>query len=76
MFSVRVINGKRQGVSGVRVKLEFKGVTRGMSMGEYTDSQGYAKFSGYDPGDVLVYVDGASCGTYPYRDGGSINITR
>jgi len=76
MFSVRVVNDNQEGVSGIRVRLEFSGITRGMSDDAYTDDQGYAEFDGYDPGEVDVYVDGSNMGTYSYADGDSITITR
>jgi hypothetical protein len=47
-----------------------------MSDDVYTDDQGYAEFSGYDNGEVDVYVDGSNVGTYSYADGDSITVTR
>lgn len=75
MFSIRVVNDEQEGVNGMRVTLGFSGLTRGMSTEVYTDSDGLAEFSGYDEGDVEVYVDGSSYGTYQYDDGASITIT-
>ena len=76
MFSVRVVDDDQKGVSGIRVTLEFTDVLRGMSSEVYTDDDGYAEFDGYDDGEVVVYVDGSSAGTYQYEDGGSVTITR
>jgi len=74
-FEVRVVNNDQEGVSGVRVALEFTSIVRGMAT-EHTDSEGSAHFDGYDEGDIRVYVDGQSCGTYSYEDGGCITITK
>ena len=76
MFSVRVVDDDQKGVSGIRVRLEFTDFVRGMSNEEYTDSDGYAEFDGYEDGEVVVYVDGGNAGTYQYEDGGSITVTR
>ena len=76
MFSVRVVDDDQKGVSGIRVTLEFTDVLRGMSSEVYTDDDGYAEFDGYADGEVVVYVDGSSAGTYQYEDGGSVTITR
>ena len=75
-FEVRVVNDDQDGLSGVRVKLEFTNPTRGMSDPEYTGSDGSAYFGGYDDGDINVYIDGSDYGSYYYRDGDSITITK
>ena len=75
-FEVRVVNDDQDGISHVRVTLEFTDLTRGMSAAEYTDSDGVAYFSGYDEGEVEVYIDGSSYGRYEYENGGSITITK
>jgi len=75
-FTVRVVNDDQEGMKGVRVKLEFTDLTRGLSTAEYTDSDGCADFSGYDDGEVEVYLDGSASGTYTYRDGDEVTITR
>ena len=75
-FEVRVVDDDQEGLKGVRVKLEFLSLTRGMSAAEYTDSDGSAYFDGYDEGDIEVYIDGSSYGKYYYEDGGSITITK
>jgi hypothetical protein len=75
-FEVRVVNDDQKGLSGVRVRLGFKGLIRGMSSEEYTDSDGAAYFSGYEEGDITVYIDGRDYGSYYYGDGGSITITK
>jgi hypothetical protein len=75
-FEVRVVNDDQKGIRGCRVRLEFEGLTRGISSDEQTDSDGCASFDGYDEGEVIVYVDGRNLGTYTYRDGGSITITK
>jgi len=74
-FSVRVLDEEQEPISGARVVLGFKSITRGMTAEEYTDSDGYAYFDEYDEGEVEVFVRGASYGTYYYRDGDSITIT-
>ncbi len=75
-FEVRVVNNDQDRLNGVRVRLGFKGLTRGMSSEEHTDSDGSAYFSGYEEGDITVYIDGRDYGTYYYEDGGSITITK
>ncbi len=75
-FEVRVLNDDGDGIDGVRVVLSFTDPTRGQTDAEHTDSDGCAEFSGYDDGEVKVFLDGASYGTYDYRDGDSITITR
>jgi len=75
-FEVRVVNDDEKGLSGVRVRLSFKGLTRGIAPEEYTDSDGSAYFIGYEEGDIAVYIDGRDCGSYYYEDGGSITITK
>ncbi len=75
-FDVRVVNAKGRGIQGVRVVLEFTSRLRGMTAAEYTDSDGYAEFDRYDEGEVKVYIDKSSYGTYRYEDGGSITITK
>ncbi|PIR89823.1 hypothetical protein COU04_01470 [bacterium (Candidatus Gribaldobacteria) CG10_big_fil_rev_8_21_14_0_10_33_41] len=74
-FSVRVVNDEQEGISGSRVVLEFTSILRGVTGEEYTDSDGYAYFDDYDEGEVEVFIDGSSYGTYEYRDGESITIT-
>ncbi len=75
-FEIRVINDRQDGLSGVRVKIAFKSLTRGISLEENTDSVGSAYFNGYDDGMIDVYVDGKDCGSFYYKDGDSITITK
>jgi hypothetical protein len=75
-FEVRVVNDDQEGVKGVRVRLEFTSLTRGMSAEEYTDSDGSAYFDGYDEGSINVYIDGRNYGGYHYDEGGCITITK
>ena len=74
-FTVRVVNDDQEGRAGVRVRLEFTDLTRGMSASENTDDDGRADFDGYDEGEVNVYVDGQNYGSYDYREGDEITIT-
>lgn len=74
-FDVHVVNDDGDGIEGVRVVLGFTDILRGMTSTEYTDSDGHAEFDGYDEGEVEVFVDGSSCGTYQYEDGGGITVT-
>lgn len=75
-FTVQVVDDEQSGVGSARVALSFTSPIRGMTAEEYTDSDGYAYFDGYEEGEVQVFVDGASCGDYSYRDGDIITITR
>lgn len=74
-FSVRVVDDDQKPISGARVVLGFTSVLRGMTTEDYTDSDGYAYFDGYDEGDMEVFVRGSSYGTYYYGNGDSITIT-
>jgi len=74
-FDVHVVNEEQEGLSGRRVVLSFTSILRGMTAEEYTDDDGHAEFDGYEEGEVEVFVDGTSCGTYKYEDGGGITIT-
>lgn len=74
-FDVRVVNNKGEGKKGVRVVLGFNSILRGMTSDVYTDSDGHARFNGYDDGEVTAYLNGSDYGTFYYRNGGSITIT-
>lgn len=74
-FSVRVVNNEQKPVSGVRVVLKFTSIFRGITAEDYTDSDGYAYFDGYEEGEVNVLISGSNYDTYYYRDGDSITIT-
>ena len=74
-FEVRVVNDAQDGLSGVRVGIEFTSLPRGMA-DEITDVDGSAHFNEYDEGDINVYIDGRNYGSYYYRSGGSITITK
>ena len=75
-FEVRVVNDDQQGLRGVRVSLSFTSLLRGKTAAESTDSDGSASFAGYEEGEVTVYIDGRDYGTYSYRDGECITITK
>ncbi len=76
MFTVRVLDDKGNPKGGVRVRLSFVGITRGITDPEYTtDSSGEATFEDNDNGDVEVYLDGNSYGKEYYSDGDSIELT-
>jgi len=75
-FTVRVVDSDQNGASGVRVRLEFASVLRGMSTEEHTDSDGCASFEGYDEGEIRVYLDGKSYGHHRYSDGDEITLTK
>jgi hypothetical protein len=75
-YRVRIVNDDQKGLSGARVRLSFKGLTRGIAPEEYTDSDGSAYFSGYEEGDITVYIDGRDYGSFYYEDGGSITVTK
>jgi hypothetical protein len=75
-FDIRVINDDEEPLEGIRVKIEFTSALRGMSDEERTDSDGLVSFSGYDEGEIRVYLDGANYGEYQYEDGEEITITK
>jgi len=76
-FTVKVVNDNQEGISGVRVRLAFTDIDRAMSNPEYTtDDDGRADFDGYDDGEIEVFIDGSSYGTYQYVDEDEITITK
>lgn len=75
-FEVRIVNHDQKGIRGVRVRLEFTSLTRGMSASETTNSDGSAYFDGYEEGGICIYIDGSNYGEYHYRNGDSITITK
>jgi hypothetical protein len=75
-FDIRVVNDDEEPLEGVRVRLEFTSVSRGMSDEDVTDADGIASFSGYDEGEIRVYLDGANYGEYQYEDGEEVTITK
>ena len=75
-FDVYVLDQAGGGVDGARVVLGFKTSVLGMTAPEHTSPDGHAEFDGYDDGEVEVFIDGASCGTFDYKDGESITITK
>lgn len=74
-FTVRVVNDDGDGIGEARVTLSFTRSIRGMTAAEYTGDDGCAIFDGYDDGEVEIFVDGSSCGTHDYSDGGDVTIT-
>jgi hypothetical protein len=75
-FEVRVVDDDEEPIEGARVRLEFTSLLRGMSDEDSTDSDGIATFSGYEDGEIRVYIDGSNYGEYQYEDGGEITITK
>jgi len=75
-FTVRVIGSDGRGISGCRIVLGFVDATRGQTSPQYTDGDGRARFMGYSPGDVKVYVDGNERGTHGYADGATAIVTK
>jgi len=75
-FTVRVVGGDGRGVSGCRIVLGFTDVTRGQTAPQYTDGDGRARFPGYAPGDVKVYVDGSERGTHRYAEGSTVIVSK
>jgi hypothetical protein len=74
VLGICVIGEDEEPLKGVRVKLEFTGLARGMSDEKRTDSEGMAFFHGYEEGPVRIYLNGTSYGGYYYEDGDKINI--
>ncbi len=72
-FTIRIVNADGDEVSGARIKLAFCG-PRGMSVTEHTGRDGRAEFSGYDEGEVEVYVDGRDQGRYSDSDRDEVTI--
>ena len=75
-FTVKVIGGDGRGVSGCRIVLSFADVTRGQTAPQYTDGDGRARFMGYQPGDVKVFVDGSERGTHRYGEGSTVIVSK
>jgi len=74
-FRVKVSYSNGQPVKGSRVVLAFYGISRGNSSTEYTGSDGYATFSGYDPGRADVIVDGSTKTTRYLNNGDVVTVT-
>jgi hypothetical protein len=72
-FDVYVVDAEDRPVGNVRVTLEFAPIA-GHSASEYTDEQGHVEFDGYDDGEIVVYVNGTTYGSYEYVDGEGITI--
>jgi hypothetical protein len=75
-FTVRLVGDDGRGVQGARVVLSFVSPTRGQSSPQFTDGDGRARFSGYQPGEVRVFVDGSDCGAFSYSDGATVHVSR
>lgn len=74
-FSVRVVDDENIPIQGAHIVLRFTDPLRGMTVEDYTDSDGYADFVGYEEGEAEVFVSGSSYGTHYYNDGETITIT-
>ena len=72
-FHVKVSYSNGQPAKGSRVVLAFYG-NRGNSRTEYTGSDGYATFSGYDPGEADVIVDGSVKETRYLSGGETVSV--
>ncbi len=75
-FTVRVIGGDGRGVSGCRIVLSFADATRGQTAPQFTGVDGRALFMGYQPGEVMVFVDGSDRGTHRYAEGSTVIVTK
>ena len=75
-FTVRVVGGDGRGVQGCRIVLGFADAARGQTSPEYTDGDGRARFMGYQPGDVKVFVDGSERGTHRYSEGSTVIVSK
>ena len=73
-FSVRVINVNQKPIEGIRVMLEFATLIRAKRRNEFTNSEGYAYFNGYEDGEVLIFIMGTIYGKYHYLNGESITV--
>lgn len=77
VFTIRVVDDEDEGIGGVRVKVSFLDRQKGKSMAEQkTDSDGYADFDGDDEGEIDVFLNGTSYGTYEYAEGDEITIEK
>jgi hypothetical protein len=75
-FTVRVVADDGRGAKGCRVVLSFTNPARGQSNPEYTDPDGRARFTNFQPGEIRVYVDGSDHGTHQYAEGSTIHVTK
>ena len=73
-FSVRVVNVSQIPIEGIRVMLEFATLIRAKYRNEFTNSEGYAYFNGYEDGEVNVSVMGEKYGKYQYLSGKGITV--
>ncbi len=59
-FHVKTVYASGRPAKGCRVAVAFYGFSRGVTQTVWTDENGIATFSGYDPGDADVIVDGTT----------------
>ncbi len=74
-FSIRVVDDEDEGIGGVRVRASFLDSKRSDSDGK-TDSDGYVDLEGDDEGEVEVFLNNTSYGTYEYSEGDEITIEK
>jgi len=77
IFTIRVVDDEDEGIGGVRVKVSFLDRLKGKAIAEQkTDSDGYADFEGDEEGEIEVFLNGTSYGTYEYAEGDEITIEK
>ena len=74
-FSIQVVDDEDEGIGGVRVRVSFLDSNRSDSDGK-TDSDGYVELEGDDEGEVEVFLNNTSYGTYEYSEGDEITIEK
>jgi len=73
-FKVRVVNEDDKAIENARVRLEFTGLTRGMSGEQHTDADGIAHFDGYEEGPINIYLNGSNYGGSYYENGEQVSV--
>ncbi len=74
-FTVRVVNDEDEPVEGAVARISFTIPLRGISPEERTDDDGLSEFGDYDNGEITVYVDGRSVGSFYYEDVEEITVS-
>jgi len=75
-FHVKVLWPSGQPVKGSRVVAAFYGLLRGNTNEVYTNDNGVATFSNYDPGEADIIVDGTTRAKGVYiSDGTTVTVT-
>ncbi|MCX7683385.1 MAG: hypothetical protein N2508_15700 [Anaerolineae bacterium] len=75
-FYVKTVYESGRPARGCRVAISFHGFWRGLTKEVWTNDDGIATFSDYDPGDADIIVDGTTRLRHVYvQDGSMFTVT-